>query len=785
MARCPTVKAAIRIAAIATIGTSTEVTLRWLVRPSAAMTPSASQPIRSLTMPTAMVTWPKLRRMKPSSSRIFAITGSDEIDSATAMKRTNAVEVPWPPRKSCGITRPVPRPTTNGSASPPMATAVAGRPSLRTIFRSVSKPVRTSRNATPPQPIALIGAAPSLSCGTNTCAAPGHSLASTDGPSSTPASSSPTTGGCPIRRIAAPSVLATATTTKSCTHIISRACSSSDGRRMSSAIYPPGHAEKTGQIRWLDGTQRVCPARVPGTGPAMPASSTLVAGRYRLGAELGSGGMGVVWEAYDELLHRTVAVKEIRYPIGISDEDREKLARRTLREARAVAAVEDPHAVRVFDIVEQDGRPWLVMELVRGRTLTEMLREDGPLPAPEVARIGMALLDALQTAHAAGVLHRDVKPSNVIVGHDGRVALTDFGIATVDSDPTGVTTSSQLVGSPAYMAPERARGEQPTPASDLWSLGATLWTAAEGQPPYDEGSAFATMTKVVSEDPPACLRCEGPLGSVLRALMARDPEARPTIAETRQRLTTAAHETTAPVTAYPTEPLRPSFDRTVALERAVATPAVAPVRSRRPLALLALALLLVAGVVAVVIAATHTSASRSPAASPPRPTHSAAAKSSSQPSSGASAAGLPSGWHRYTDSAVGWSIGVPPGWQAQPSGSEVFLRDPAGGRYLQIDTKNPAGPSAKGAWEDQERAFRASHPGYQRISLDNVDWRDYPDVADWEFTYTDGGAQLHAVDRGAVVSGRGYGLFFQTHDDQWDASQDLRQSFYDSFQPAG
>src|SRR5947209_5210820 len=384
-----------------------------------------------------------------------------------------------------------------------------------------------------------------------------------------------------------------------------------------------------------------CP--VPGMGSSMPASSTLVAGRYLLGAELGSGGMGVVWEAYDELLHRTVAVKEIRYPIGISDEDREKLARRTLREARAVAAVEDPHAVRVFDIVEQDGRPWLVMELVRGHTLTQRLREEGPLPVAEVVRIGMALLDALQTAHAAGVLHRDVKPSNVIVGHDGRVALTDFGIATVDSDPTDVTTSGQLVGSPAYMAPERARGEKPTAASDLWSLGATLWTAAEGQPPYDEGSAFATMTKVVTEDPPACVRCEGPLGGVLAELMSREPSARPTIPQARQRLAAAAQAATAPVAAYPTEPLRPSFDRTVALERPVTTaapappptppverprpaPAAAPVpaqqpaqerRSGRPVLMIALALLVVAAVIAAAVALTRNSGRGPPAAAAP------------------------------------------------------------------------------------------------------------------------------------------------------------------------
>src|SRR5436305_12021696 len=229
-----------------------------------------------------------------------------------------------------------------------------------------------------------------------------------------------------MRRMAAPSSRAAATMMSSCAHIVRRACSSRDGRRMSRPIYPQGHSAQT---------DRVCADRSTGMGSAMSATPTLVAGRYRLGAELGSGGMGVVWEAYDELLHRTVAVKEVRYPLGISDDEREKLARRTLREARAVAAVEDPRALRVFDIVEQDGRPWLVMELVRGRTLTDVIRDQGALAEAEVERIGVALVDALQTAHTAGVLHRDVKPSNVILGEDGRVALPDLGIATVDSDP--------------------------------------------------------------------------------------------------------------------------------------------------------------------------------------------------------------------------------------------------------------------------------------------------------------------------------------------------------------
>jgi len=547
----------------------------------------------------------------------------------------------------------------------------------------------------------------------------------------------------------------------------------------------------------------------------MPPTSTRVAGRYRLGQQLGSGGMGVVWEAYDELLHRTVAVKELRYPPGITDEERDKLARRTLREARAVAAVEDPHAVRVFDIAEQDGRPWIVMELVRGQTLTDALRERGALPTAEVVRVGLALLDALDAAHSAGVLHRDVKPSNVILGADGRIALTDFGIATVDSDPSDVTTTGQIVGSPAYMAPERARGETPTPAADLWSLGATLWTAAEGCAPYAENNAFATMTKVVTEEPPRCRRCDDALGSVIADLMDRDPAARPTVDEARRRLVAAATTATAVMAPYPTEPLPPSFDRTVALERAVPetpepapavapsptptppptpptpppTPLPTPTGRRRGVAAVLLALAAVIVVAAVIVGAVLGSrpGGTTGNSSAPAPRSSKGAGHSSPSSTGGAGAtgALPSGWHRYTNPSVGWSIGVPAGWQTQLQGSEVFLRDPAGGRYLQIDTKYPAGPSAKGAWEDQERSFQSSHSGYRRIRLENVAWRGYPDVADWEFTYRSGAVTLHAVDRGAVVSNRGYGLFFQTHSDQWDSSQQLLHQLYDSFRPVG
>src|SRR4051812_13809581 len=320
----------------------------------------------------------------------------------------------------------------------------------------------------------------------------------------------------------------------------------------------------------------------------MPSATSVIAGRYVLSEQVGSGGMGVVWRGYDELLRRQVAVKVLHSPTQMGDEERERLARMTVREARAVAAVDDPSAVRVFDIVEQDGRPWIVMEYLDGSTLTDLIRERGPLPADEVIRVGQSLLSALEAAHAAGVLHRDVKPSNVMIAPDGRVALTDFGIATSldgDKDGADTTTSGVIVGSPAYMSPERARGEPPTPASDLWSLGATLWTAAEGRPPFDGPTGLATMTAVATEPPPRCARCAGPFGDLLHRLMDRDPAARPPLDAVRRELSglvaTAPHRP-VPVDPYPTEPLPVAFDRTTALGPIVRTHAAAPVAPTPP-----------------------------------------------------------------------------------------------------------------------------------------------------------------------------------------------------------
>ncbi|MFD3520993.1 serine/threonine-protein kinase [Streptomyces sp. NPDC058653] len=250
----------------------------------------------------------------------------------------------------------------------------------------------------------------------------------------------------------------------------------------------------------------------------------LLAGRYRLGEVLGRGGMGTVWRAVDETLGRTVAVKELRFPSSIDEDEKRRLITRTLREAKAIARIRSNGAVTVYDVVDEDDRPWIVMELIEGKSLADVVREDGILTPRRAAEVGLAILDVLRSAHREGILHRDVKPSNVLIADDGRVVLTDFGIAQVEGDPS-VTSTGMLVGAPSYISPERARGKKPGPAADLWSLGGLLYASVEGCPPYDKGSAIATLTAVMTEplDPP---KNAGALEEVIYGLLAKDPALR-------------------------------------------------------------------------------------------------------------------------------------------------------------------------------------------------------------------------------------------------------------------
>jgi hypothetical protein len=250
----------------------------------------------------------------------------------------------------------------------------------------------------------------------------------------------------------------------------------------------------------------------------------VIGGRYALRTAIGHGGMGTVWRATDTLLRRDVAVKEVLLPHGMAPSDRDAMYQRTLREARAAAALQHPSVVQVYDVVTDGGRPWIVMELLQARSLAEMIVEDGPLAPRAVAKIGIALLGALEVAHAASVLHRDVKPANVLICGDGRCVLTDFGVARMPTD-SNLTTPGMVLGSPHFISPERAVGATFGPPSDLFSLGVTLYTAVEGHPPFDKSDPFETMRAVVEESPAPAMRA-GSLSGVLYGLLEKDPARR-------------------------------------------------------------------------------------------------------------------------------------------------------------------------------------------------------------------------------------------------------------------
>ncbi|MCD0484074.1 serine/threonine protein kinase [Streptacidiphilus sp. ASG 303] len=274
------------------------------------------------------------------------------------------------------------------------------------------------------------------------------------------------------------------------------------------------------------------------TASADAGAERLVAGRYRLLAVLGAGGMGTVWRARDEVLHREVAVKEVRTPAGLAADRVAQMYARLEREAWAAARISARGVVTVHDVATHDGRPWIVMEFVRGRSLADVLAARGALPPREAAHVGAEVLAALGAAHDAGVLHRDVKPANVLLADDGRVVLTDFGIASVEGDP-GLTMAGELVGSPEYVAPERALGRTPGPASDLWSLGALLYTAVQGRSPFRRTTPLATLRAVVDEDVPPPDRA-GPLAPVIESLMRKDPAERMTAGQAGRELRLAA-----------------------------------------------------------------------------------------------------------------------------------------------------------------------------------------------------------------------------------------------------
>jgi serine/threonine protein kinase len=320
-------------------------------------------------------------------------------------------------------------------------------------------------------------------------------------------------------------------------------------------------------------------------------SGYLLAARYRLLEPVGRGGMGTVWRARDTLLDRYVAVKEVRLPLVLDEELRAELCVRTEREGRATAMVAHPSVITVFDVVTEDDRPWIVMELLQARSLEQVVRDEGPLPPRQVAEIGRQVLGALRAVHAKGILHRDVKPSNVLVTHD-RAVLTDFGLAALEGD-TSITQAGIVLGSAGYIAPERVLGDKASPAADLWSLGATLYTAVEGKGLHGRRTAAAALAALTSGEPIPMERA-GPLAPVLQGMLSIDPATRLDVVRAalmlarvaaggsaEEPLGPAARKTVRPAPAFPAPPFprRPAHrglhraDRTDRTDRVVLRPA--------------------------------------------------------------------------------------------------------------------------------------------------------------------------------------------------------------------
>ncbi|MGP3955054.1 serine/threonine-protein kinase [Nonomuraea sp. 3N208] len=539
-----------------------------------------------------------------------------------------------------------------------------------------------------------------------------------------------------------------------------------------------------------------------------------VSNRYRLIEPLGEGGMGVVWRAYDELLDRTVAIKEVRYA-GVGEAKRAELNRRTIREARAAGRLDHPSVVVIHDVVEEDGRPWIVMQLVRSRSLGQVVREQGPLRPGQVAMIGARVLDALRAAHATGVLHRDVKPENVLLADDGRVVLTDFGIASLEAE-AGLTASGGLVGTPAYMPPERLNGEQARPESDLWSLGATLYAAVEGEPPFRRDSWAATVAAVLRDEPEPPARA-GALAPVIMGLLRRDPGTRMPAEEAARLLHEAAVNASsgggqAPAAATPQGPRQAPAShgrRRAAGRGSHQTPAGHPTagggwqatsesqsyptagepyptvreRHRRGKALW-ITLSAVVGVAALGTGGTLLYYSQTAPTPTPTPTATATATASATP-----AQTVPAGWRTFTSPAGRFSIAMPQGWQAKKHSTRdsVSIKGPdsPGTMVVEWTTPEVRWKSPEQAWLALEKEIQAKgeFQGYTRIGITPVRYRGRA-AADWEFTRMRGKQLIHVINRGFhTAGGRPFALYWETTDVRWSRDKHYFTKFARTFKP--
>ncbi|MFJ7587287.1 serine/threonine-protein kinase [Streptomyces sp. NPDC097617] len=542
----------------------------------------------------------------------------------------------------------------------------------------------------------------------------------------------------------------------------------------------------------------------------------VLAGRYRLVEPIGRGGMGKVWRAHDELLHRTVAVKELTAGLYVAQADRDVMHARTQKEARAAARIQHPAVVTVHDVLEHDDRPWIVMEYIDGPSLAEAAKAAGRIEPREAARIGLHVLGALRAAHAVGVLHRDVKPGNVLLAKDGRVLLTDFGIAAIEGD-SSITRTGEIVGSIDYLAPERVTGGSPDPSSDLWSLGATLYTAVEARSPFRRTSPISSLQAVVNDEPPA-LRQAGALGPIITALLRKDPAQRPSAAEAERMLMEAmegrepkaaqAYVPTRAVTSQELAPAQESAEepvqsadnaQTALLPEPPAPPATGatavtvadPARGWRVRAVVValVAALLGGGGVFGVLKYTGDSGNDGGA---DKAASSAGGQSGGQsggPAGGASGgpsgddaksqaeAAPPVGWKKVTD-PTGFSLFVPDGWTRQMDGNQIDYTPDNGKHFIRIaadstpDYENPYVHLL-----DLEKQV-AKRTDYKRQRLNQNTFRDSTRAALWDFTWMEKGTQAgprRAIEQMYVApDGTEYAIYMSGPVSDWSTT---RQQF--------
>ncbi|WP_433260762.1 serine/threonine protein kinase [Micromonospora vinacea] len=516
----------------------------------------------------------------------------------------------------------------------------------------------------------------------------------------------------------------------------------------------------------------------------------LVTDRYDVVELIGQGGMGRVWKARDRMLQRDVAIKDIVPPPGLTNEARQELRIRSLREARVIAQLDHVNVVRVFDVLlSADGDPQIVMEYVPSRSLHDTITTDGPIPPVRAAEIGLAVLGALRAAHRAGIMHRDVKPANILVGADGRIVLTDFGLATAVED-VNLTLSGVVLGSPAYVSPERAMRGTVGPEGDFWSLGATLYAAVEGQSPYARPSSLMSLTALVTEPPPAARRA-GPLAPVLAGLLRKDPAERMDADAAEQLLRAALDGTPRPRIAVtwrpaPTAPApaaitsqpidAPDVPRSPVAAAVGAGPG--PARRRRTWILGGLAAVVALGLAVGVPLATRRASG--PTGGGAELVDAAVPGAPSTAGGAPTTTGLrPISWSVYRDSS-GFSMPAPRDWQIVRRGQQVELHEPGGERMLVVgQTDAPRGDPLA---ELGDRAVGERYRDYHRVELLAVNYQ--LKAADLEWVYTsEAGTAMHARQRTFTTAKRqGYSIAWLAPESSWtvagaDAFREITAGF--------